>query len=187
MLAGPESREKNGGIWYPGDTLQASIGQSDNLFTPLQLANYIATLANGGTRYETHLLKSVKSNVQQKIIEEKEPVVAEKIELKPENHKAVLAGMIDVTSAGTASATFDKYPIQVAAKTGTAEVGRGSDNAVFVAFAPYDNPQIAVAVVVEHGSHGSDIAIIARDIFDEYFLKEQTDQQPVTPSGELLP
>lgn len=187
MLAGPESREKNGGVWYPGDTLQAAIGQSDNLFTPLQLANYIATLANGGTHYEAHLLKSVKSNTQHKMVEEKIPVVTNKVEMQPANRDAVVKGMQDVSSSGTAAATFVNYPIKVAAKTGTAEVGRGNDNAVFVAFAPYDNPQIAVSVVVEHGSHGSSVAGIARDIFDEYFLRRQAVTQQTTPEQVLLP
>ncbi len=172
-LAGPEDREKNGGgTWQPGDTLQAAIGQSDNLMTPLQLANYICTLVNGGTRYVPHIIKSVRSPVDGTIVYASEPVVAQKIEMQPQNLKAVLDGMLAVTEDGTASSVFEGYPIRVGGKTGSAQVARGSDNGVFTGFAPFDNPEIAIAIVVEHGNSGSDVAPIAKAVMDSYFEVE---------------
>lgn len=169
-LAGPEDREKNGGgRWQPGDTLQAAIGQSDNLMTPLQLANYICTLVNGGVRREPHLVKSVRSPVDGSIVYASEPVVVEKVEMQPENIQAVLNGMLAVTEDGTASSVFEGYPIRVGGKTGSAQVARGSDNGVFTGFAPFDKPEIAIAIVVEHGNSGSDVAPIAKAVMDAYF------------------
>lgn len=168
-VASKENREKNGGTWNPGDTMQAAIGQSDNMFTPLQMANYIATLVNGGTRYKAHLVKNVRSAETGAVIYEAKPEVLDKIELKEENYKAVMEGMRNVIELGTASTVFEGFDIPVGGKTGTAEVSDGSDNAVFVAFAPFDNPQIAVCAVIEHGAHGSNAAVAVKKVLDTYF------------------
>ena len=165
-LAGPESRNSE---WYPGDTLQASIGQSDNLFTPVQLATYIATLVNGGTRYKTHLVKSVKDSVTGRDVLVNQPGVVSEIDIEAENFKAILEGMYLTAAEGTAANVFANYPIPIGCKTGTASVPTGTANGIFVAFAPYNDPEIAVCVVVEHGAHGNSIAPVAREIFDEYF------------------
>ncbi len=171
ILAGPAYREKIDRPWYPGDVLQASIGQSDNLFTPLQLSNYIATVVNGGTRYEAHLLYKIKDYTSGNIMEV-QPKAVETISIRPENYKAIMEGMRSVTEDGTASNVFQDFPIAVGGKTGTAEVP-GTNNGLFVAFAPYDNPQIAISVVVEHGAHGNSIAPAAREVIAEYFHNEQ--------------
>jgi penicillin-binding protein 2 len=163
----PEYRKKNGSIWYPGDTLQVAIGQSDNLFSPLQLANYLATVANGGTRFRPRILSKIREQGTGHI-RENAPETVEQINIKPVNYQAVMEGMRSVTEDGTASAAFHNFEIPVGGKTGTAEVP-GTNNGLFVAFAPYDNPKIAVAVVVEHGEHGNTIAPIAREIIAEYF------------------
>ncbi len=170
QIAGPALREKNGREWYPGDVLQAAIGQSDNLFTPIQIANFMATLANGGTNYETRLLKAVKSNSTDRILLENTPKIRNQISISPENLNAVLAGMQLATSEGTASAAFADFPFRTGGKTGSAQVPNGSSNGIYVGYAPYDNPQIAVAVVVEHGGSGGNAAYIARDVFWEYFF-----------------
>lgn len=167
IVAGPEYREKIGQVWYPGDTLQASIGQSDNLYTPLQLANYIATVVNGGTRYEAHLLYKIKDYATGDV-KEVQPKAVEQISIQPDNYKAIMEGMRSVTEDGTASNVFQEFPIPVGGKTGTAEVP-GTNNGLFVAFAPYDDPKIAISVVVEHSAHGNSIAPVARDIIEEYF------------------
>ncbi len=167
IVAGPAYREKIGSVWYPGDTLQASIGQSDNLFTPLQLANYIATVVNGGTRYEAHLLYKIKDYTTGDI-KEVQPKAVEQISIQPQNYKAIMEGMRSVTEDGTASNVFQDFPIAVGGKTGTAEVP-GTNNGLFVAFAPYENPKIAISVVVEHGAHGNSIAPAAREVIEEYF------------------
>lgn len=188
QLASPEQRKAAGGEWYPGDVLQASIGQSDNLFTPVQIANYIATITNGGTNYKAHLLKAVKSNAQQAITYEVVPEIRHKVDIKEENLNAVLKGMGLVTAEnGTAGYTFAGFPVKTGGKTGSAQVSRGSANGIYVGFAPYDNPQIAVAVIVEHGASGSGISPIARDIFEQYFYGRGEISVYSTPKNELLP
>jgi penicillin-binding protein 2 len=164
--------EVEGVPWYAGDTLQAAIGQSYNQFTPLQIANYVATVANGGNRYSASILKSVRSyNYSEKLFE-RMPEVLSTVHAKEEYYEAVWAGMEAVANSidGTAYAVFGDYPVKVAAKTGTAQLGEEvKNNAVFVCYAPADNPEIALAVVVEKGGSGSAIATIARDILDYYF------------------
>ncbi len=168
--------------WYGGDTLQAAIGQSYSLFTPVQLANYAATIANGGTRYKVNLIKSVRSSVDGSIVREFEPEVMENINMDNDILNAVKQGMKKVADEGSASEVFSNYGVQVGGKTGTAQLGDGSNNAVFIAYAPFDDPQIAVSVVLEHGVRGTNAAQVAKDIFDEYFklLSEQSPQ----PSAE---
>ena len=168
-IASPQNREKRGEKWYPGDTLQASIGQSDNLFTPIQLACYTATIANNGSRYKPHIIKSIKNTQTGAIISETQPELAEKIEMSDATINAVKAGMEKVTEEGTARTAFKDFEISVGGKTGTAEVPNGSSNGIFVAFAPFDKPEIAIAIVLEHGGHGSEAAPIARAIFETYF------------------
>ncbi len=187
QLAGPALREANGKQWYPGDVLQAAIGQSDNLFTPLQIANYVATVANGGTNYKAHLLKAVKSNSNAEIVEETKPEIRHQIDIKQENLNAVLKGMGMVTSEGTAKSIFADFPVKTGGKTGSAQVSRGSANGIYVGFAPFDNPQIAVAVIVEHGGSGSSVAQIAKDIFQQYFIGKGEVTESPEPVGELLP
>lgn len=188
-LAGPEDRAKyKGENWQPGDTLQAAIGQSDNLFTPLQLANYISTLVNGGKRYKPHLVKSIRSAVDGSVVRETVPEVVSEVYVSEENIRAVLEGMLGVTENGTASSAFDGYPIKVGGKTGSAQVAMGSDNGVFTGFAPYDNPQIAIAVVVEHGNSGGDVVPIVKKTFDEYFNNNGEIESDINNSwGYLLP
>lgn len=188
-IAGPEDRKKYGAEqWRGGDTLQAAIGQSDNLFTPIQLANYISTLVNGGTRYKTHLVKSVRSTTDGKVVYESNPEVMGTVTIQPDNLKAVLEGMLGVTEDGTASSAFRGYPIKVGGKTGSAQVASGSDNGVFVGFAPYDDPQLVVAVVVEHGNSGGDVVPVAKAVFDEYFNNNGKVESDINnQTGLLLP
>ena len=168
-LTSPEEREKNGQTWNPGDVLQVAIGQSDNMFTPLQMANYIATLANGGTRYTAHLVKNIRNPRTGEMVYEAGAEALSKIDISAENLKAVLGGMKNVTELGTASDVFEDFNVAVGGKTGTAEVSDGSDNAIFVGFAPFDQPQIAVCAVIEHGAHGANAGYVVREVLDEYF------------------
>lgn len=174
-MASPELKERLERLpedkkWYGGDNLQAAIGQSYSTFTPIQLANYIATIANGGTRYKTNIIKSVRSSIDGSAVVETEPRVMEKIDISPETLTAVKNGMRRVVEEGSASRIFDNYPVSIGGKTGTAQVGtKVSNNALFVAFAPFEEPEIAVCVVIEHGVRGANSANVARDIFDEYF------------------
>ena len=156
--------------WFGGDTLQAAIGQSYSLFTPVQLANYCATIANGGTRYKVNLIDSIRSSVDGSVVEKFGSEVVEKIDMDPQTVDQIHNGMKKVVDEGSARSIFEGYPIAVGGKTGTAQLGKGANNAVFIAFAPSDNPKIAVAVVLEHGVRGTNAGRVARDVFDQYFF-----------------
>lgn len=185
VLAGKEYRKSIGEQWYPGDTLQAAIGQSDNLFTPIQLANYVATIVNGGTRYKAHLVKSINSSKDGSSVAGETIEVTETLEMKEENYHAIMYGMKLAADSGTASALFSNYKVGVGAKTGTASVPSGTANGIFVAFAPYDDPQIAICVVVEHGAHGNYVGAVAKAVFDEYF-NGKTTQITVNPEQTMI-
>ena len=169
QIASPANKEARGEKWNPGDTLQSAIGQSDNLITPLQLASYTATIANGGTKYKPHILKNIKDSETGDVIKSSMAEVTAEIDIDEKNLKAVKLGMKKVAEEGTASNVFEGFFIDVAGKTGTAEVSKGSNNGIFVAFAPYDNPQIAIAIVIEHGTGGYLAAPIAKAMFTQYF------------------
>ena len=176
-LATPSARKNAGGTWYPGDVLQAAIGQSDNLFSPLQLANYAATLANGGTNYRTTLLKAVKSAADETILKESVPEVRQITGASSAALAAVKEGMLQVTQkGGTASGVFSDFPISVAGKTGSAQV-KGGTNGMFICYAPAENPQIAVSVVLENGDSGTKAAAVAKEILQGYFNRPQQDNQ----------
>lgn len=178
ILAGPEYSESTGNVWNPGNTLQAAIGQSDNVFTPLQLAVYISTLLEGGTRYRAHLLKSVHAYPSGDAISETAPEVISVAELDAGVVSTVKSAMKDVVESGSAARIFRNYDITVGGKTGTAQVGGDrSDNALFVGFAPYNTPKMVVSVVIEQGANGTDAAYTARAMYDRY-LKGETYVSP---------
>ena len=182
VMAGPEYTQSMGQTWYEGSTLSVAIGQESSQFTPLQLANYIATLVNGGTRYSSHLLKEVKSSDFSQVLYTYEPEVLDSIDIQPENLDAVKAGMLALTTGkGSLARYFQDLPVQVGAKTGSAQVNAETEsNAVFVCFAPYDDPQIAISLVVEKGGSGSTLASIAADILRYYFSAEESREETLT-------
>lgn len=182
VLAGPESRAE----WYEGYTISAAIGQSDNAFTPLQLASYTATIANSGVRYKTTLIDKVTTYSQEKVARQNKPIVVDTVKLDKGVIDTVKQGMLSVTEDGTGSKIFKDYPITVGGKTGTAQTAKGEDHTVFVAFAPYDDPEIAVAVVIEHGKYSSYSGGLLKSIFNAYFFTE-LENQTDTPAYELLP
>ncbi len=183
-LAGPAYTNSINASWYPGDTLQAAIGQSYNLFTPLQLATYTATIANGGTRYNSHLLYQVKSHDLSETIVDNTSYVAAETGFTANAIDVVKQGMLSAAFEGTASSVFGNYSIEVGGKTGTAET-IGENNGVFISFAPYENSEIAVAIVIEHGIHGYLGAPIAKNIFDAYFFAEN-EKNSVQQVDQLL-
>lgn len=168
ILASPQYREQAGGTWYPGDVLQMAIGQSDNMFTPAQLASYLCTLLNKGTRYALHLVNEVVDYDTKEVMYHKEPEVLSENPISDSTYNAVKDGMRRVVASGTASAAFASSTYKAAGKTGTAEVPGGGDNVLFVGFAPYENPEIVIAVIIEHGASSSYPARVARDVFDAY-------------------
>ena len=180
VMASPEYTESLGGTWYEGSVLSVAIGQESSQFTPIQLANYIATLVNGGSRNATHLLKEVKSSDFSQILYDKQPELLSTIEIKDENLDAVKAGMLALTTQGSVSQHFVGLPFQVGAKTGSAQVdGQVEANAVFVCFAPYDDPEVAMALVVQRGGSGSELGAMAADILSYYFSSQETrDEAP---------
>ncbi len=178
VVASPENREKNGGIWYPGDVCQTSIGQSDTMLTPLQMANYIATVANGGIRYRPHLIKSVE-NSDKTSGQETESEVLDKIDISDATREAITKGMRMVVTEGTAQTTFSGCKVPVAAKTGSAQTSSAYTNGICIAYAPYEKPQIAIACVIEKAGSGSNTAGVIRKVVDTYFDNtEESDMKP---------
>lgn len=177
MIAGDDEEMD----WYLGDTLSAVIGQSYNSYTPIQLANYISTLANGGTLNKVSVVKNVTTNEYEHIDDSEitshiESLIgykfnSTKLKLNKKHVDAVVEGMKSVTSeqGGTSYIVFKNSDIEVAGKTGTAQVSQGTPNGIFVGFAPIKNPQIAVVALVEHGDSGSAVANIVKPILEEYF------------------
>jgi penicillin-binding protein 2 len=182
--------------WYSGDTVSIGIGQGYLLTTPMQLAAATATLANGGVPVHPRLLKAVQDSKTQEMHEiPSRDRGAETV--KPEHLALVRAAMVDVTRpGGTAARAGANAPYTIAAKTGTAQVigmkqgesynekrirEEHRDHALFIAFAPADNPKLAMAILVENGGHGgSTAAPIAREVFDYYLLgKKPTAKQPL--------
>ena len=186
QVASSAAREEKGKVWYPGETLSAAIGQSDTMVTPIQLANYIAQLANGGVRYKTHLLKSVRDPDTNEEVSKTIPEIVGRAEISPETLGAIFDGMHAGAQeeGGTSYSVFGSYGVAVAGKTGSAQAPGGS-HAVYVAFAPVDNPEVAVAVVVENGGQGSRIPGVAKAVFDAYF-DANFEKDIRTSSGVLL-
>ncbi len=165
-LAGRDST-----TWVAGNTVQAAIGQSDNAFTPLQLAAYAATIANNGTRLKTHIIDKITDYQRTKTVEQYgSPTVESECLLSQENLDYVKSAMLNVTRStnGTAYSQFGNYKVKVAAKTGTAE-NAGSDHTTFICYAPFDNPEVAVAVVIENGAMGKYSMQVAKAMLDAYF------------------
>ncbi len=168
IVAGPDEREAAGGEWHPGDVLQTAIGQSDNLFTPAQLASYVCTILNKGTRYKLHLVRRIADYETGEIKMQSEPEIISENPISDSTFAAVKEGMRQVVADGTAAKVFGSSSLKVGGKTGTAEVSDGADNVLFTGFAPYDNPEIVVAAVIEHGATSSFAAQIAKDVFESY-------------------
>jgi len=191
--------------WYPGETVIAGIGQGFNVVTPLQLANAVATLVNGGRRYEPRLLYATKQAGDDRAQRVRAPLALEIAKNDPQDWQVVLDGMDRVVNGvhGTARSIAVDSRYRVAGKTGTAQVyqlGAGEtykldevprhlrDHALFIAFAPVENPRIAIAVVVEHGGVGSRVAApVARATLDAW-LDQEIGQPPIRPTdGEAIP
>ncbi len=186
-VAGPDTSAALGEEWFGGQTLSAAIGQDNNQFTPLQLANYIATLVNGGNHYQVHLLKEVKSSDYSETVYEYEPTILNTIDLDQKALAAVKQGMYDLSKTNSMKKFFGSLPVEVGCKTGTAEVSGNADaNAVFVCFAPYDDPQVALCIVAEHGSAGSSLASVAAGMLAQYFAISDA-QTAVDTENVLIP
>ena len=186
LVAGPEEKEARGEIWYGGDTVQAAIGQSDNLFTPLQIANYMATLVSGGKHYDAHLLKSAKTYDNSQVVAAGSREPSNVIEISDSTLNAVKTGMHNLTKT-TLAPYFNSCVVSAGAKTGTAQLGGDiTNNGCFVCFAPYDEPEIAVALVIEQGNAGAQLASTAVSVINAYFTPDEAETL-VTGENQLLP
>lgn len=203
VLASNEIAKQENRVWNPGETISAAIGQSYNTFTPLQMAKYVAMIANRGKNLDVTIVKSIinpdgsevsrdeyESYVNEKLGLQQENV--EEMSFKEENIEAILEGMRGVTSesGGTAYSTFRNFNIEIGGKTGSAQTGvQGKTNAWFVGFAPFDDPEIAIVVFVRNGGHGSYTAEVARDIIAQYFgmnTNQVTENTTAIPTVQII-
>ncbi|MBE6008535.1 MAG: hypothetical protein E7235_04985 [Lachnospiraceae bacterium] len=163
--------------WTDGDTIRAAIGQSVNNYTPAQINKYVATLANGGTRYKSHIVSKV-VNSDGSLYSTTEEFIENNVEISDRTLNTIYDGMYAVTTGenGTLRNVFNNFPIKVAAKSGTAEEGKNRSSHVwFTGFAPYDDPQIAVTVLIPFGdATGSPAAVVARNIVSYYMGMENS-------------
>ena len=173
VLASPEWAESHDQEWTDGQTITAAIGQSYNLFTPLQLANYVATLVGGGDHYQAHLLKNVKAYDNSRLLYMYDDKPTNTVEISDSTLSAVTKGMHELTVSGSVAYAFESCVVSAGAKTGSAQVGTDIANGVFVAYAPYENPEIAVAIVIEKGGSGAALANTAVEIINSWFSRAQ--------------
>ena len=188
-IAGPATSQRFDQAWYEGNTLIAAIGQENNQFTPIQIANYIATLVNGGDRYSVHLLDSVRSYDNSELVYQYEPELISSIDIPDDYLAAIREGMYQVSQNSAIAQYFNDLPVRVGAKTGTAEIQGGQDsetNGLLVVFAPYDDPEIAMCIVMEKGASGSSLASVAYQILDYYFSSDDA-ITGVTQENTLIP
>ncbi len=193
VLDSPEYRASLNQKWLPGYTVQSAIGQAGNLFSPIQLANYCATVANGGTRYKTHFVKAVKSYDYSETVFENRPEVVAETGVSEKTLEAVRRGMLEVGTTGYCAKYFSHLPVKVAAKTGTSQeirqIGGISvkiNNGFLIAFAPYDNPEIAVAAVGEGMTSGAFLGTVVADIVEYYYGQSDTLDE-YQPENTLIP
>lgn len=175
ILDSPSYRTSIGQTWQTGFSLQSAIGQAGNLFTPLQLCNMVATIANGGTRYSAHIVKSIVSADNTTVVMEKKPEVVVETGFKKENIDTVKEGMRRVATV-TLAGKFDDSVVEVACKTGTSTVEKTINgqkgkytNGFLVTMAPYDDPEIVVAIAVEGAYSGGSLSSIASSAYSYYY------------------
>ena len=184
VLASPEWADSHNQEWTDGQTITAAIGQSYNLFTPLQLANYIATLVGGGEHYQAHLLKNVKEYDNSRLLYVYDDEPLNTVEMSGSTVEAVTKGMHELTVSGGVAFAFRDCVVSAGAKTGSAQVGTDIANGVFVAYAPYEDPEIAVAIVIEKGGSGAALATAAVEIINSWF--SHTDDGAAIGENTLL-
>lgn len=174
VIAGPEYRQEiHGDSWTDGTTLSAAIGQADNQATPLQLACYLSALSNGGTRYAAHLLREVRAVGTGEVVYrygQEGAVVLSSLDIPPDVQATVFSGMKEmVESHSFAKKQFSSLPVTVGGKTGTAQTSNACENALLVAAAPYDDPEIVISVVLEQGYSGQYASLTAGKILERYY------------------
>lgn len=181
ILASPTYRDENGETpWTSGDTLQAAIGQSNNLFSPMQVACYFATVFNGGTRYAAHLLGGVREFFTGKELYSTEAEVVDTVQFSDATYATLLSGIRDVVKENGILQKYFKTltdaGVEVGGKTGTAQVSSGSsDNALFAAYGEYNGKKFVSVCLIEHGSSGSYAGYTVSRVMEQYFLSENAE------------
>ncbi len=174
ILSSPEHTRETGGIWQPGNIIQASIGQLDTMVTPVQLATYVNTVANKGTRRSTHIVDRIESYDGSVIIYQTPDTVLAVTENTNGCFDIVEKGMVLASTEGSAAIYLSDLPYVIASKTGTAQVSGGFYNATMIAYGPVGNPDLAIAIVAEKGGNGYNLAYAVREVFAAYYdLREQ--------------
>ena len=181
QVSNPDWASDRGINWYHGDVLQASIGQGYSLFSPIQMANYVATIANRGVRVNAHFVKSLNSHDFSEVIYETPIEVLSDMGMTDYTYETVLSGMLQ-SSQDSSGFVWNDFEIKVASKTGTPQTTTKTVNSTFICFAPADDPEIAIAVIIEKGWQGYTAAPVARDIMEYYFGTESGS----TPETEIL-
>ena len=171
LVANRRYKEKNfdDGEWYLSETFDAAIGQGFNLVTPLQAAMVMGEIAADGKRYKPHVVNRIIAP-DGSVVKDFQPELLSQLDVPEEDIKLVQDGLHDVTKYGTAASSFRGFTVDIAGKTGTAENSQGRDHGWFVAYGPFDNPNVVVAVIVENGGYGSQSAVpIGRKILEAAF------------------
>lgn len=181
QVSNPDWAADRGINWYHGDVLQASIGQGYSLFSPIQMANYVATIANKGVRVNAHFVKSINSHDFSEVLYETPVEVLSDMGMTDYTYETVLSGMLQ-SSQDSSGFVWGDFDIKVASKTGTPQTTTKTVNSTFICFAPADDPEIAIAVVIEKGWQGYTAAPVAKEILQYYFGTETGD----SPETEIL-
>ena len=183
QVSNPNWAADNGISWFKGDVLQASIGQGYSLFSPIQMANYVATIANRGVRVNAHFVKTINSHDFSEILYETPVEILSDMEMTDYTYETVLSGMLQ-SSQDSSGFVWGDFDIKVASKTGTPQTTTKTVNSTFICYAPADDPKIAIAVIIEKGWQGYTAAPVAKEIM-EYYFGTGTGNTPET--GILVP
>lgn len=175
QVSNPDWATNRGITWNNGDILQSSIGQGYSLFSPIQMANYVATIANRGVRVNAHFVSSINYHDFSKVLYETPVEVLSDMKMTDYTYETVLGGMLQ-SSRDSSGFVWEGFDIKVASKTGTPQTTTKTVNSTFICFAPADDPQIAIAVIIEKGWQGYTAAPVAREIMEYYFGKENENQ-----------
>lgn len=181
QVSNPDWANDHGIYWNNGDVLQASIGQGYSLFSPIQMANYAATIGNRGVRVNAHFVKSINSHDFSEVLYETPIEVLSDMGMTDYTYETVLSGMLQ-SSQDSSGFVWNDFDMKVASKTGTPQTTTTTVNSTFICFAPAEDPQIAIAVIIEKGWQGYTAAPVAKEILQYYFGTETGDM----PETEIL-
>ena len=174
QVSNPDWAADRGITWNNGDVLQASIGQGYSLFSPIQMANYAATIGNHGVRVNAHFVKSINSHDFSQVLYETPVEVLSDMEMTDYTYETVLSGMLQ-SSQDSSGFVWGDFDMSVASKTGTPQTSTATVNSTFICFAPAEDPEIAIAVIIEKGWQGYTAAPVAKEILQYYFGTESGD------------